>query len=127
MSRCNKLVDVGRRQFLKGGAIAAAGAATASVLPAGEAKAAQAGAILAIRPNASFDRLADFQENSGTVIIGKVDINRLVHDQIGKVAKPCRGIGEDRTSPRCLESELRFPDSLGCGSGDLDPRHGVRV
>jgi len=38
VKRCNKLVDVGRRQFLQGGAIAAAGAAAAAVLPT-EAKA----------------------------------------------------------------------------------------
>ena len=32
MKRCEKLVDVGRRQFLRGGAMAAAGAATIGVL-----------------------------------------------------------------------------------------------
>ncbi|MFZ2099858.1 MAG: arsenate reductase (azurin) small subunit [Oricola sp.] len=40
MSRCSKMVDIGRRQFLRGGALAAAGAATAAALPAGQAKAA---------------------------------------------------------------------------------------
>ncbi len=40
MSRCAKLVDVGRRQFLKGGSLAAAGAATAAAFPATQAKAA---------------------------------------------------------------------------------------
>lgn len=39
MSRCSKMVDVGRRQFLKGGAVAAAGAASATVLPPQSAKA----------------------------------------------------------------------------------------
>ncbi len=34
MDRCNRLVDVGRRQFLRGGAFAAAGMATAVALPA---------------------------------------------------------------------------------------------
>jgi arsenite oxidase small subunit len=34
MKRCDKLVDVGRRQFLRGGALATAGAAAATVLPA---------------------------------------------------------------------------------------------
>lgn len=33
MSRCDKLVDVGRRHFLRGGAVAAAGAAVATALP----------------------------------------------------------------------------------------------
>ena len=40
MSRCTKMVDVGRRQFLRGGAIAAAGAATATMVPAEQARAA---------------------------------------------------------------------------------------
>lgn len=40
MSRCAKMVDVGRRQFLRGGALAAAGAATAAALPPEQAKAA---------------------------------------------------------------------------------------
>ena len=39
MRRCDKLVDVGRRQFLRGAGIAAAGAAAAGVMPQ-EAKAA---------------------------------------------------------------------------------------
>jgi arsenite oxidase small subunit len=40
MERCNRLVDVGRRQFLRGSAFAAAGAAAAVSLPATPAKAA---------------------------------------------------------------------------------------
>lgn len=39
MDRCNRLVDVGRRQFLRGSAFAAAGAATAVTLPTTPAKA----------------------------------------------------------------------------------------
>lgn len=46
MSRCRKMVDLGRRQFLKGGAVAAAGAAGAAVLPSNAAKAAPANAVL---------------------------------------------------------------------------------
>ena len=44
MSRCNKMVDIGRRHFLRGGAVAAAGAATAVVMPAAESRAAPANA-----------------------------------------------------------------------------------
>lgn len=41
MKRCAKMVDIGRRQFLRGGALAAAGAATATVaVPATQANAA---------------------------------------------------------------------------------------
>jgi len=40
MKRCQNLVDVGRRQFLRGSGVAAAGLATAGVLPQ-QAKAAQ--------------------------------------------------------------------------------------
>lgn len=46
MSRCSKMVDLGRRQFLRGGAVAAAGAATATVMPALPARAAPANAII---------------------------------------------------------------------------------
>lgn len=46
MSRCNKMVDLGRRHFLRGGAIAAAGVATATVLPAEQARAASGSALL---------------------------------------------------------------------------------
>lgn len=45
MKRCDKLVDVGRRQFMRGGAIATAGAAAATVL-VGEAKAKPGSALL---------------------------------------------------------------------------------
>ena len=43
--RCERLVDAGRRQFLRGGAVAAAGTAVATVAP-GEAQAAPASAQL---------------------------------------------------------------------------------
>jgi arsenite oxidase small subunit len=33
MKGCDKLIDVGRRQFLRGGALATAGVAAATVLP----------------------------------------------------------------------------------------------
>lgn len=44
MKRCNTLVEVGRRQFLRGGSLAAAGLATATVMPAKQAEAAAANA-----------------------------------------------------------------------------------
>ena len=57
MRRCDKLVDVGRRQFLRGAGLAAAGAAAVSVLPA-EAKAAAGQAIVAYPSN----RLANVKD-----------------------------------------------------------------
>jgi arsenite oxidase small subunit len=39
MPKCDRLVGIGRRQFLRGGAIAAAGAAASAVAPAAPAKA----------------------------------------------------------------------------------------
>jgi len=44
MKRCDKLVDVGRRQFLRGAGVATAGAAAASVVPSHSASAAPANA-----------------------------------------------------------------------------------
>ncbi len=57
MQRCDRLVDVGRRKFLRGASLAAAGAAAASVLPA-EAKAATGQAIVAYPSN----RLANVKD-----------------------------------------------------------------
>lgn len=42
MRKCDKLVDAGRRQFLRGGATVAVGGVAATVMPAGKAKAAPA-------------------------------------------------------------------------------------
>lgn len=62
MSRCTKMVDVGRRQFLRGGSIAAAGLATAAVLPAEQAKAAPANAQIDY-PSNKLANVADLKVN----------------------------------------------------------------
>jgi arsenite oxidase small subunit len=61
MTRCARLVDVGRRQFLRGGAIAAAGAATATVLPQ-HARAAPAKARVEY-PSSRLANLRDLKVN----------------------------------------------------------------
>jgi arsenite oxidase small subunit len=62
MQRCNKLVDIGRRQFLRGGAFAAAGAAAAVTLPATPAKAAP-GLALVDYPSSRLANVADLKPN----------------------------------------------------------------
>lgn len=62
MSRCSKMVDIGRRQFLRGGAMAAAGAATATVLPGQSAKAAPANALIDY-PSNKLGNVADLKVN----------------------------------------------------------------
>jgi arsenite oxidase small subunit len=57
MTRCNKLIDVGRRKFLTGAGMAAAGAAAAAA-SLGEAQAAPASAIV----NYPSNRLANVKE-----------------------------------------------------------------
>ena len=57
MKRCDAMVDVGRRKFLRGAGIAAAGAAAAGV-PIGEAKAAAPSA----RVNYPSNRLANIAD-----------------------------------------------------------------
>ena len=59
MSRCWKMVDVGRRQFMRGGAIATAGAAAAAFGPS-QSKAAPAAALLEYPSN----RLANISDLS---------------------------------------------------------------
>jgi arsenite oxidase small subunit len=61
MQRCEKLVDVGRRQFLRGAGIAAAGVAAVSVMPA-EAKAA-AGQALVNYPSNRLANVNDLKVN----------------------------------------------------------------
>ncbi|MCV0395734.1 MAG: arsenate reductase (azurin) small subunit [Rhizobiaceae bacterium] len=62
MSRCERLVDVGRRQFLRGSAFAAAGAATAVALPAAPAK-AQAAMARVEYPSNRLANVADLAVN----------------------------------------------------------------
>ena len=58
MKRCERLVDVGRRQFLRGGATAAVSGAAAAVMPGRQAKATPAPA----RVNYPANRLANVNE-----------------------------------------------------------------
>ena len=59
--RCKKMVDVGRRQFLRGGALAAAGAA-ASTVTGGTAKAAPANALVDY-PEGKLGNISDLAVN----------------------------------------------------------------
>jgi arsenite oxidase small subunit len=58
MRECRKLVEVGRRQFLKGSGIAAAGAVASAVVPRGSARATPAPARITYPSN----RLANIAE-----------------------------------------------------------------
>ena len=61
MERCNKLVDIGRRHFLRGSAFAAAGLATAVSLPT-QAKSAP-GAALVEYPSNRLGNVGDLKPN----------------------------------------------------------------
>ncbi len=60
MPKCDRLVDVGRRQFLRGSTLAAAGAAATAVAPAVPASAARTGADY---PSAKLANLKDLKTN----------------------------------------------------------------
>ncbi len=60
--KCNRLVDVGRRQFLRGGVLGAAGAAAATVMPAGQAQAQTARAMVDY-PSTRLANVADLAVN----------------------------------------------------------------
>ena len=62
MKRCDLLVDVGRRRFLSGAGVAAAGAAATAVMPAGEAKAAVPTARVTY-PSAKLGNVKDLKIN----------------------------------------------------------------
>jgi arsenite oxidase small subunit len=92
MEKCERLVDVGRRQFLSGGAAAAAGVA-ATVLPVGEAQAAPSLA----RVNYPTKRLANVKDLK---VDQPVDITYPDADSPGvllKLGRPVEeGVGPDR-------------------------------
>jgi len=60
MKRCDRLLDIGRRQFLRGGATAAAGGAAASFIPLREGKATPALARVAY-PSTRLANLKDLK------------------------------------------------------------------
>ncbi|ADZ70759.1 arsenate reductase (azurin) small subunit [Polymorphum gilvum] len=62
MSRCSRMVDLGRRRFLRGGAVAAAGAASAAVMSPRSADAA-AGSALLEYPENRLGNVADLTVN----------------------------------------------------------------
>lgn len=62
MSRCTKMIDAGRRQFLQRGSMAAAGLAGAAVLPAEPARAAPANAQIDY-PSGKLGNVADLKVN----------------------------------------------------------------
>ena len=61
MKSCDKLVEIGRRQFLRGGAIATAGAAAATIAP--KAAKAQAGSALLEYPSSRLGSVQNLEVN----------------------------------------------------------------
>jgi arsenite oxidase small subunit len=87
MSRCSKMVDLGRRQFLRGGAVAAAGAASAAVISPQAANAVPASAQLDY-PSNRLGNIADLNVNE------PVDIEYPDADSPGvllKLGQPVEG------------------------------------
>ncbi len=63
MKRCQKMVEVGRRQFLRGSSLAATGAVTAAVLPS-KTSAAAGNAALLDYPSNRLANLADLKADA---------------------------------------------------------------
>jgi len=59
--KCNRLVDVGRRQFLRGGLVGAAGAAAATVLPSAPAEARGVALAMLDYPSNRLANIADLK------------------------------------------------------------------
>jgi arsenite oxidase small subunit len=90
MKRCDALVDAGRRQFLKGGALAAAGAAAASAIP-GSARAQSSARVT--YPSNRLASVADLKVNE------PLDVAYPDPDAPGVLLKPgskvAGGVGPD--------------------------------
>ena len=91
MTRCRALAEVGRRQFLRGGSMAAVGAAAAAVA-SGEAKAATGGARVAY-PSNRLANLADLKPNEPLEILYPDEASPGVLIKLG-TAVPT-GVGPD--------------------------------
>ncbi len=91
MRKCDRLVDVGRRQFLQGSAAAAAGAAAASAIPASQVKAAEMGWVQ--YPSNRLANIGDLSEDE------PLDVAYPDEDAPGvllKLGKPVEGgVGPD--------------------------------
>jgi len=93
MKKCERRVELGRRQFLRGGAVAAVGGAAAAVVPTGAAQAAAA--------NAQVDYPAKKLGNVSALKVNKpVDIDYPDADSPGILLKLGQavegGVGPDR-------------------------------
>jgi arsenite oxidase small subunit len=91
MSRCDKLVDVGRRQFLRGSAFAAAGAAASVTMP-GQAK-AQTALARVDYPSNRLANIADLTVNEPLDIAYPDDDSPGVLLKLGKAVEG--GVGPD--------------------------------
>jgi len=93
MKKCNRRVELGRRQFLRGSAVAAVGGAAAAVVPAGAAQAAPAPAQVDY-PGKNLGNVSALKVNE------PVDINYPDADSPGILLKLGQavegGVGPDR-------------------------------
>jgi arsenite oxidase small subunit len=69
LSRCNKLADAGRRQFLRGGAFATAGMAIAMALPVQAQTKTAPGLTLVEYPSKRLANLGDLKPNEPLDVI----------------------------------------------------------
>jgi arsenite oxidase small subunit len=92
MNKCDRLVDVGRRQFLRGGATAAAGAAASMVTTTGS-RAAPALARVAY-PSTRLANIKDLQVDQPLDVSYPDDASPGVLLKLGKAVK--NGVGPDR-------------------------------
>ena len=92
MSRCDRLVDVGRRQFLRGSAFAAAGAAASVTMP-GQAE-AQTALARVDYPSNRLAKIADLTVNEPLHIAYPDDDSPGVLLKLGQAVEG--GVGPDR-------------------------------
>ena len=97
--KCDKLVDVGRRQFLRGGVIASAGAAATAVLGSGPAQAQTTPMPLALvsYPSNRLGNLSELKVNEPVDVSYPDDSSPGVLLKLG--SKVEGGVGPDGAQP----------------------------
>ncbi|HUL06499.1 MAG TPA: arsenate reductase (azurin) small subunit [Candidatus Acidoferrum sp.] len=123
MPKCDKLVDVGRRRFLQGGGVAAAGGLAAAIVPAGSAQATPALARVTY-PSTKLGNLKDLKVDEPVEIAYPDKASPGVLLKLGKSVEGGAGPDKDVVAFSTLCPHKGFPLAYVAGDRSLNcPGH----